>query len=301
MGKMKIHILILSRCRPLQLSDMVDAIRERTREPYKIAICDNASTQPEMLTLLKKLENSCTVIRNKDNLIFEGLNPGLRMIRDQFFVISDPDIIPNPEMPQDWPEMMIEGLRQTTAAKIGLALKTDYPDSPYMDKHIKTIEKDHWQEAASVSGITDPCYCAAIDTTFAMYRADTFIHWKGGSNLVFVQGQGLYPTGTIVQFYNPKYSTPIRIGGRFTAEHGGWYANPKYYPDLDYYRSNCAQGMSSSLLHTTYLVDLIRSGRIEQKRAEIERTLPKGFGPGHRLWKVPSYRMKWAIIMELTK
>lgn len=295
---MKITIIILSRDRPLQLSDMVDSIWACTpKDKCRIIICDNASTQPEMLTLLKRLENDCVVIRNKDNLLFEGLNPGLRMVRDKFFVISDPDIVLNPRMPKGWQNTMIDMLKRTDAAKVGVALRTDYRESPYLTKHLKHIEKDHWQETID-AGIQEPCYRAAIDTTFAMYRSDTFSHWEDGRRLSFEPGRGLLACGVTTQFYRACYQCPIRIAGNFLAEHTGWYVHPKYYPDMEYYRRSCKQHISTSLDHTGYIVDLVRSGEMQKKLDEIDRTLPKGFGPGHPKWNVPSFRAKWGIIMK---
>lgn len=298
---MKLPILILTRCRPLQLRDMVDSIRRVTPAgAYRIIICDNDSRQPEMIELLKELESDCTVIRNGSNLVFEGLNPGLKLIQEEFFVISDPDIILNPLMPRNWIDLITGELRHSNAPKIGVALKIHYPESPVIGGRIKQIEKDHWVSKAIIPGIHDACYYAAIDTTFAVYRRDTFPHWQQTGRLFFSKdGGGLYNSGIVMQFYSARYGLPIRVAGCFTAEHGGWYANPKYYPDYEWYKKHCAEGMSSSLLRSGDHIELVINGRVQQRIRELEGQLPPGFGPDHPRWGVPSYQAKIRIIREL--
>jgi len=244
-----IPIIILSRNRPDQLRDMVDSIEART-EPgtYKIIICDNDSQCLKTKKLLHDLGSKHVVIRNKSNNGFEGFNDGLKEVDTDFFVLSDPDIKLNNNMPLDWPKIMIKCLNHVNVPKVGLALKIDYPESK-IQKRVFACESNHWKELYKFPFIEDQCYLAPLDTTFSMYRRDTFLYWKPEETLCFKKNKGLVGPGYISQdYYNRKYyafdgkivsgaHVCIRMGGRFEAEHLGWNFEGKYTDEIKEYSS----------------------------------------------------------------
>lgn len=229
-----IPIIIISYNRPKMLLDMIEAIERFTFEKcYEIIVCDNASRN--MGNALEVIEKKHKVIRNGKNLVFEGLNPALKIIQergDKYFIISDPDILIQSEIPGDWPEIMAEILDKTNYPKVGLALNIKFQeDSLYTQEVIKT-ELGYWQKKIDIPFIPDPCFEALTDTTMAIYRRDTFDFWKDG-NLLFDRQHGIEGAGWIgLNRINKKYiQNSLRIAGRFTAEHVGWYLNPKYDSD----------------------------------------------------------------------
>lgn len=268
---MIVPILILSHNRPSMLKDMIESIELYT-EPgtYRIIICDNNSTQPESITLLKELEEKYTVIRNNDNNTFEGLNPGLDIVKknnDKFFIISDPDIQLTYKIPSNWISKMCEILNKTNYPKIGLALNTEhnfYPNwvksnSDWI-KHIRKVEKPYWEHKVNLNFIEDDCYEALVDTTMAMYRHDTYSYWKDNV-LQFDREHGITGKGWIeLGLYSPQYlDKTLRIAGRFVCNHMGWWMNPKHFVDFIFYLKNSRAYQIASSFQKNAMVALMES------------------------------------------
>ena len=251
---MKVPILILSNNRPLMLANMIKSIEAYTDpETYHIIICDNNSTQKEMIELLKKLEKTHTVLRNKSNRVFEGLNIGLKIVKqyhDKYFIISDPDLLLTPAIPKNWVQKMCEILDNSTYPKVGLALNIKFAIDNEWVSCIRSSEGKYWQAETKFEFIEDICYEAPVDTTMALYRYDTFEFWQDGS-LHFDRAHGIEGEGWIgIGHFNKKYKNiSLRIAGRFTVEHLGWWIDKKYFVDFPYYYQNSeACKISSSFL-----------------------------------------------------
>lgn len=246
---MKTPIIILTKERPLQLKDMVDSIVAQTdKETYKIIICDNASTQPEMVAYLKSISDQHTIIRNKANEGFAGFNRALEKVNDEFFILSDPDIVLNPNMPPRWILRFKEVLKKVPVPKIGVALNIDFPVDTELTRRIRKRELEYWDGTMSVSDMEVPCYMAPIDTTLAMYRRDTYKFWRNDC-LAFVPGEGIAGSKQIHQNqYNDKYYIPVlRIAGCFTCNHTGWDYDNRYAKDWEYYKDHCDKDLASTL------------------------------------------------------
>lgn len=240
-----IPILILTLNRPLQLEDMISSIEERTLPgSYHIIICDNGSTQSEMNSLLARLSRKYTVIYNKENMGFRGFNEGLKLVQSEKFILSDPDIRLNPDTPKDWINTFSQLLDISNAPKVGVALNIDFNSSSERARLFHDRELPYWERRASYA--CAPCYYASVDTTLAMYRKDTFVHWKD-DGLIFNE-KCIHREGYVIQKYNPKYKEePIRVAGSFKAEHMGWYVEEKYMKDWDDYSKNANAYLSSTL------------------------------------------------------
>jgi hypothetical protein len=233
----------------MQFRHMIESIESVTdMSTLRIIICDNNSTQPEMIDLLNGLSTKYEVIRNKENLLFEGFNPGLSRVDTEYFMISDPDILLNTEMPRSWAISMVEAMKCYKAPKIGLALSIDFDISnPYLDQ-VRKAEQRCWEKEVRISNLDVPCFVAGVDTTLAVYRRDTYAYWSC-DKMVFDGDHGIAPEGHIKQEdYNKKYPEPvIRIAGYYTARHTGWTAKEHYPTDFEWYTKNGNYMVSSSL------------------------------------------------------
>lgn len=253
---MKIPILVLTNNRPTMLRDMIESVEKYTEpDTYQIIICDNNTNQKEALDLLDELEEKHIVIRNSDNKTFEGLNPGLARVKefhDKYFIISDPDLKLKPEMPKDWISKMVEILDKTNYPKVGLSLDIDFEEENGWTDHIKHVESHQWKDKVNFDFLDSDCYEGWVDTTMAMYRHDTYTYWQDGS-LRFDRAHGIVDDGWI-KFggYNKKYiDKALRINGKFTCEHLGWWLDRKYLVDFPhYYIQSLAIRISSSFQRT---------------------------------------------------
>lgn len=253
-----IPIILLTHNRPIQFVDCIESIEKHTdMNNVKIIVCDNGSTQPEMVSALSDVSKRHEVIYNGSNMLFKGFNSGLSRVEGDYFILTDPDILLQEDIPKDWPNLLINILNERRdVPKVGLALYEGYDPSTRLIRMIKQCEKHSWDKQTNVNSVPDHCYHAATDTTMCMYRRDTYEFWKDGK-LLFDEEHGIVPLNYITQdHYNSKYpSLPIRVAGRFTAIHAGWYIDKKYVPDIEYYRNGCDPIISSTL---RLMYDLIK-------------------------------------------
>lgn len=254
---MKIPILILTLERPIQLRDMIVSIEANTDPSlYRLIICDNNSIHPDMVEYLKELEQKHTVIRNGINMVFEGFNAGLKLVDTDYFILTDPDIMLTDKIPFNWPTLLRDILiERPEIPKVGLALDINFDKDTALTKWIRGCEAEAWRIPTKVTTVLDDCFITNTDTTMCMYRRDTFSYWKDGP-LMFDKAHGIVDFGYLSQdFYNPKYmSKPIRMAGRFTAKHLGWYTDEKYLPNLYQYNSRCHKRISSTLFNSLKMI-----------------------------------------------
>ena len=134
----------------------------------EIWLCDNASTYPPLVEFLDTTKHK--VVYNKFNLghrapWLSGLVPELGS--DRYFIISDPDVVPDEHTPSDVLSMFESTLRaQPTIDKVGFSLRID--DLP--DYYIHKADVITWESQFWKSELLPGFYFAPIDTTFAMYR-----------------------------------------------------------------------------------------------------------------------------------
>ncbi len=193
-----------------------------------IIILNNASTRLETKEYIKQTNHK--VINNKFNK-----GPWISIYNNQeiyydlpdFFVLTDPDLGFNPNLPSDFIEQMVELSQKFRCNKLGFAIDlSDYDkmfdtQNYFEGKSIYEWEIQFWKDR-----IPHPkyeLYKAAIDTTFA-------VHNKNG----------------------PERSE-IRIGGDFTCKHLPWYVDNPLFSLFDVYDLNVLQttvlSSSKSILH----------------------------------------------------
>ena len=190
------------------------------KDGYKnLIILDNASTDDELLTYLKMLK--CKVYFLKKNYGHHVLwDCGLfeDIIKQQFFVLTDPDVLPIDECPTDYVEKFYEILqRHPDKTKVGFSLKIDDLPDEYKYKYdIIRFESFYWEKRIRYNF---PIYDAPIDTTFALYCP------SGGEN-------------------RERFYDGIRTGFPYIARHLGWYVND--FSQENYY-SNSGNSFSTSM------------------------------------------------------
>lgn len=189
----EIPIIINNRNRMTFLTQIIESFR--TRGYHNIIILDNNSTYPPLLDFYKT--NSCKVIFLEKNLGFDALEkiPLYNKIRKNYFVYTDPDILPVEECPDDFLKFFLDTLKKyPTVQKVGFSLKID--DLP--DTYVSKKQVIAWERKFYDNLIGDRLYLARIDTTFALHRPYATISTKG------------------------RYKM-IRTGYPYTARHLPWY------------------------------------------------------------------------------
>jgi glycosyltransferase involved in cell wall biosynthesis len=184
-----------------------------------LIVLDNASTNNDLLAYLRTLD--CKVYFLKKNYGHHVLwECGLfnEIIDKQYFVLTDPDVLPINECPTDYIKQFYEILQKyPNKTKVGFALKLDDLPETYKFKYdIIRFESFYWENRLQYHF---PIYDAPIDTTFALYAPG------GGKDLnTFYEG--------------------IRTGYPYIARHLGWYVNN--FSQEDYY-TGMANNFSTSM------------------------------------------------------
>lgn len=232
-----IPIVIINFNQLYYLQKLVDFLVSRHFE--KIVIVDNLSTYPPLLEYYKNLPRTVILERMKENyghMVFFENTELQEKYGKGFYVVTDADIVPNENLPEDFMDMMlgilIKELNKVT--KVGFALKTDdIPDDYPFKKQVLNWEKKFWKVSYPYPVKS---YYAKIDTTFALYMP----HYPQLFNRIdFLQG--------------------VRIAGNFTASHGGWYVDPLNMTDEQQFYQATSSNASSWLIKSDGNLDLKHS------------------------------------------
>ncbi len=172
-----------------------------------ITLVDNGSTYAPMVQLLDAMEAQCKVV-------WLGSNAGPHfLLKDaatyaclpEIFCITDPDLLFQQEMPQEFLMDLLDLTHTHKVGKAGLALdlqdKAAFKQEPYAiagGRHrIWEWEAQFWTKPAGHTSGGDPVFKADIDTTFALYNKRYF---------------------TPERFYDA-----VRLAGRYACRHLPWY------------------------------------------------------------------------------
>ena len=142
------------------------------------------------------------------------------MFRNDYYVYTDPDVVPCEDCPLDFMHVFYDTLRKHRHIdKVGFGLRID--DLPeYVDRAaVISWEKVFWEK--QVDGLL---YNATIDTTFALYRPRA----RGGSRC-----------------------KAYRTGAPYLARHMPWYANPQQPTEEDEFYARTAKRDLSHYLTST--------------------------------------------------
>lgn len=198
---MKIFIIMRDRLEPLlQLLPWI--------EGNEIILVDNDSKYKKLLEFYKENPYNLKIIRTGKN--FAHRSPWLMKLvpTTERYVVTDPDVIPDPDCPRDFLDVMNAILDEAPdIQKVGFGLRIDnLPDHYALKENVIKWETGLWGCRRDVLGYEG--HEVPIDTTFALYREGT----------------------TIGNYSSPTEIFPaLRLGPPYVARHLPWYsdsANP---------------------------------------------------------------------------
>lgn len=142
----------------------------------RVFILDNASSYPPLLEFYRNCKYPAFILdENVGHTAFWDTNFAL-LFKNQHYILSDPDVVPIEECPLNVIEYFYKLLdKYPEITKVGFGLKIDdLPDHYSRKKEVVEWEKQFWKEE-----IEPGVYKADIDTTFALYRPNTWYQQKG--------------------------------------------------------------------------------------------------------------------------
>ncbi|MBN9458523.1 MAG: glycosyltransferase [Bosea sp.] len=209
-----VPIFINTRDRVACLRSLVAWLERAGHE--NITIIDNASTYPPLVAYLDTTRHR--VIRSPDNLghtslwKLSDLHP---VIMSEWFVYTDPDVIPSEDTPLD----AVSRFRQLMEAyphilKAGFGLRIDdLPDHYHLKERVVS-----WESGLYGREVEPDVFEADIDTTFALYRPG------------------------VPYCYGPA----LRTMGRYQARHLPWYTNSAIVDEEEaYYRAHALSAVTT--------------------------------------------------------
>lgn len=208
---MNYSIFINCRDRVTCLSELVSWFEKAGCED--IFLIDNDSSYPPLLEYYRQTPH--TVIFLKNNLGHTALWDAdlLRNQYGEFYIYTDPDVIPTEDCPTDVLQVLTEILQKyPTLSKAGLGLKIDdLPDHYRFKENVLRWEKQFWQDE-----VEPGLFSALVDTTFALNRAR------------------YYTIGNAVRTDSP-----------YLARHADWYIDSDNLTEEEnYYRTHARPGVS---------------------------------------------------------
>jgi hypothetical protein len=181
-----------------------------------IYILDNNSEYPPLLNYYETCKYK--VFRLSENLGHLALwkTNICKMFNKNYYIYTDPDILPCKECPGNFIEFFMLKLNQyKNITKIGFGLRIDDLPDNYKDKQ-KVIQ---WEEKFWTAEVEPDIYDADIDTTFALYKPLTN--------------------------YYLNHLKAYRTGGKYIARHLPWYENSNNPTEENiFYKANVKPGAS---------------------------------------------------------
>jgi len=198
---------------------MVDQLLEYGLENF--IICDNNSTYPTMIEYLQELSKTHRVVFYDENLgpRVYAERPEFLAVMPDYFILTDPDLVFNYNLPKRFIDKMKRIIDTYNVSKVGFAIDIEETKDKFFDPmQVKRWEGSYWTNQIEIYPERDPIYAAPIDTTFCLYNKARILKELVGNK------NGITST------------TSIRVAGRFTCEHMGWWAEqPVTKEEEDYY------------------------------------------------------------------
>lgn len=196
-----------------------------TRKFENIVIIDNNSTYLPLLDYYKTVPKNVTVEymhKNFGHMVFFESAELQKKYGQGFYVVTDADIVPNDNLPEDFMNGMLDLLLKefNEVTKVGFALDIEnIPDYYVLKDKVIHWETQFWTRKY---GGRENSYLANIDTTFALYKPK-------------------YPT----EFKNNYFVSAIRLANDFTSQHGGWLIDHQNLTEeQEYYKANASESSS---------------------------------------------------------
>lgn len=218
-----IPIIIINFNQLATLKELVAFLQARKIE--NIVIIDNHSTYPPLLDYYASISGTVTVERMPENaghMVFFEHKELQEKYGQGYYVLTDPDILPPPNLPTDFMRILLKKMDQYhfDVQKVGFALELDtIPDTYPLKEKVLNWERQYW-----VNELEKDVYHADIDTTFALYKPG-------------------YPSK--FNDRTRRFYEAIRLGGTFTSKHLGWYLDPSNLSEEQrYYRQTSSASAS---------------------------------------------------------
>ena len=192
----------------------------------RIYIVDNNSTYRPLLEFYRKTKY--IVFRLDKNVGYEALwrTHIMMLFKDQYYIYTDPDILPIDECPLDAVKYFMDILSQYPQYdKVGFGLKIDDLPDCY-DKKQKVID---WEKKYLEKEIAKNLFEARIDTTFALYRPN---------------------------MRHQCWDKTLRTGYPYVARHLPWYEDSLNLDEESrYYYRTASESSSWYISHSRYNVE----------------------------------------------
>ena len=196
-----IPIIIISFNQLYYLKKQIEFLRSAGYN--NLIIIDNNSTYIPLLDYFDSIADLVIIHRlttNEGHLVFWKNKALFKKYSKGYYVISDADIVPNKNCPNDFLLHFKNILNKYPLVnKVGFSLNIDdIPETNELKESILKWEQKFWHKP-----LLDGNYDADIDTTFALYKPDNFL----------IRSHSFYKA--------------IRTQKPYIAEHGGWYIDHK--------------------------------------------------------------------------
>ena len=204
-GLNNIPIFLISFNRLSYLQSMIKRLEQMNVK--NIHIIDNASTYPPLLEYYKSIPYKVFYMEKNGGQMVFWKNSMFEEYRKGFYIVSDPDIEPVEDCPDDFIERFFTVLKKHPfVKKVGFSLKID--DLPMDNPISKAVCK--WEKRYSRLYLKeDEAYYAALDTTFALYVPDSIS--------------------------THRFGVAFRTAFPYQARHTPWYKDPSEVTDEDRY------------------------------------------------------------------
>jgi len=195
----------------------------KTKNFKNIHIIDNNSSYPKLLEYyltIKDIKIHYMPENFGHRVLFRSINKNFYNQLPNFFILTDPDIKFNDDLPNNFLDRLCELTEKYKVGKAGFALciKDYHKFKNLTFTRFKKTKKIHeWEQVFWNDKLEDEVYKAGIDTTFAVYNKKYFKIVKNEA----------------------KFLNAVRVAGNFTAKHLPWYKE-SIVPDeeINYYNIN---------------------------------------------------------------
>jgi len=202
---MNIPVIIIAFNNLTYVKMMVD--QSKSKKFNDIHIIDNCSFYPKLLEYYKNIKDVKVHYMPENfghRVLFRSVNKKFYDELPKFFILTDPDIKFNDNLPDDFVNKLCELTQKYKVGKAGFALSIEdhhkFKNLTFTRfKKKKTIRE--WEQVFWNDKLEDNVYKAGIDTTFAVYNKEYFRIVKNES----------------------KFLNAVRVSGNFTAKHLPWY------------------------------------------------------------------------------
>lgn len=187
---------------------------------HNIHIIDNCSSYPPLLEYLQQTPYTVhRMDKNYGHMVFFLADEFKSVRENEYYVLTDPDVIATEECPADFLDYFYYLLQQyPQVSKVGFALKMDdVPNTSRLWEMMRRWESQYYKK--KLNWFKPYWYKSYIDTTFALYR----------------------PQKT---FDKNRFYKAIRVGAPYEARHFPWYKDVSCLDEEDkfYAATDCGSG-----------------------------------------------------------